>query len=105
MSLRFQHCLTFVLVYSMITLAPVYKAAAGGGTTLPTHAELTAALDAASAASVNNGAIFSPARMWATATRMIPQPRGTGVLVGSMYLVEGCRSTIKRQEWYSARLA
>jgi uncharacterized protein GlcG (DUF336 family) len=35
------------------------------GTYLPTYAQLTAALDAASAGSVNNGAIFSPARMWA----------------------------------------
>ena len=31
---------------------------------LPTHAELTAAVDAASAGGVNNGGIFSPARVW-----------------------------------------
>ena len=36
---------------------------AGSGTSLPTHAELTAALDTASVA--GNGGIFSPARMWA----------------------------------------
>ncbi len=38
---------------------------AGSGTSLPSHAELTVALDTASALGVNNGGIFSPARMWA----------------------------------------
>ena len=32
---------------------------------LPSHAELSAALDVASGGGVNNGGIFSPARMWA----------------------------------------
>ena len=41
-------------------------ALAGDGTKLPTHAELTAALDAVCKESVNNGAIFSPCMMWAS---------------------------------------
>lgn len=41
------------------------SAFAGSPSNLPTHAELTAALDAASDAAVNNGGIFSPAQMWA----------------------------------------
>ena len=52
-------CSFFILTGSMINVG------VAGGASLPSHAELTAALDAASAGGVNNGAIFSPARMWA----------------------------------------
>ncbi len=49
---------------------------------MPTHEELTAALDAASAAGVNNGGIFSPARMWAAivdrAGRVVHVTKTTG---------------------------
>jgi uncharacterized protein GlcG (DUF336 family) len=63
--IRFRQGLVSALVCSIITLVPVYKAVAGDGTSLPSYSDLTAALDAVSADSVNNGAIFSPARMWA----------------------------------------
>ena len=49
----------------LLLLSAVSYAAAAERTTLPTHQELTAALDAVSRAGVNNGAIFSPAQMWA----------------------------------------
>ena len=52
------------LVLAMLLAVASYTAAAER-TKLPTHQELTAALDAVSKASVNNGAIFSPGEMWA----------------------------------------
>jgi uncharacterized protein GlcG (DUF336 family) len=60
----FRHAFRSILLYAIIAALPALVAA-GDGTTLPTHAELTAVLDAVSAEGVNNGAIFSPAMMWA----------------------------------------
>lgn len=52
-------------VFLLVILLPAVPVFAGDGTRLPTHAELTAALNTASKAGVNNGGIFTPAQMWA----------------------------------------
>ncbi len=53
----------FLLALVMCFSSPTAFALGPNG--LPTHGELTAVLDAASAGGVNNGGIFIPARMWA----------------------------------------
>ena len=72
-----------------MVLVPSFVFAEGRGTRLPTHAELTRALAAVSAAGVNNGAIFSPAEMWAVVVdrsglvRVVTKTPGTDPWPGS----------------------
>lgn len=56
---------TACMAVMALLLCAVSPVAAAERTQLPTHRELTAALDAVCKAGVNNGAIFSPAHMWA----------------------------------------
>ena len=76
----------------LFMLAPLSSVlAGGGGTRLPTYAELTQALAQVCKASVNNGAIFSPAQMWAA-------------VVGRAGTVVAVTKTIGEDPWPGSRV-